>query len=154
MKALTLTQPWAYLVAHGHKGIETRSWSTHYRGVIAIHAARALPPDALLFALAIFGHNRSEMERLCPRGVIVATATILNVLPTGSPAVVAALDSRPQEKIYGDFTPGRYAWFLELQTIMTPPRPARGALGLWDWVDEESPESPQQGELTMPGEPG
>jgi hypothetical protein len=39
MKALTLTQPWATLVAIGAKTIETRSWATSYRGPLAIHAA-------------------------------------------------------------------------------------------------------------------
>ena len=38
MKALTLYQPWATLVAIGAKKIETRSWPTKYRGTIAIHA--------------------------------------------------------------------------------------------------------------------
>ena len=38
MKALSLRQPWATLVAIGAKQIETRSWSTAYRGTIAIHA--------------------------------------------------------------------------------------------------------------------
>ncbi|MFL5577327.1 MAG: ASCH domain-containing protein [Gemmatimonadaceae bacterium] len=43
MKALTLTQPWATLVAIGAKTIETRSWPTHYRGEVAIHAAKGFP---------------------------------------------------------------------------------------------------------------
>mgnify|MGYP001571490136 CR=1 FL=1 len=39
MKALTIRQPYASLVAMGQKQIETRSWSTSYRGyaIIAIH---------------------------------------------------------------------------------------------------------------------
>ena len=41
MKALTILQPWASLIACGAKMIETRSWSTAYRGEIAIHAALA-----------------------------------------------------------------------------------------------------------------
>lgn len=40
MKAITLTQPWATLVAIGAKKIETRSWATGYRGRLAIHAAK------------------------------------------------------------------------------------------------------------------
>lgn len=40
MKALSLTQPWASLVAVGAKRIETRSWRTSYRGPLAIHAAK------------------------------------------------------------------------------------------------------------------
>jgi activating signal cointegrator 1 len=43
MKALTLTQPWATLVAIGAKKIETRSWRTDYRGPLAIHAAKGFP---------------------------------------------------------------------------------------------------------------
>ncbi len=43
MKTLTLTQPWAQLIAIGAKRIETRSWGTKYRGPIAIHAAKGFP---------------------------------------------------------------------------------------------------------------
>ena len=42
MKAISLTQPWATLVAIGAKQIETRSWGTPYRGELAIHAAKGL----------------------------------------------------------------------------------------------------------------
>src|SRR3954451_22243677 len=44
--ALTLTQPWATLVAIGAKQIETRSWGTSYRGWLAIHAAKGYPDAA------------------------------------------------------------------------------------------------------------
>ena len=40
MKALSLWQPWATLVAIGAKKNETRSWETLYRGPLAIHAAK------------------------------------------------------------------------------------------------------------------
>ena len=50
MKALTLTQPWATLVAIGAKRIETRSWRTSYRGPLAIHAAKGFPKWAREFA--------------------------------------------------------------------------------------------------------
>lgn len=39
MKAITIWQPWASLIACGVKQYETRSWPTKYRGPIAIHAA-------------------------------------------------------------------------------------------------------------------
>ncbi|MEL6614044.1 MAG: hypothetical protein AAFQ53_18260 [Bacteroidota bacterium] len=38
--ALSLWQPWASLMASGHKSIETRSWYTHHRGLVAICAAK------------------------------------------------------------------------------------------------------------------
>ena len=43
MKAITLTQPWASLVALGLKKIETRGWRTDHRGPLAIHAAKGFP---------------------------------------------------------------------------------------------------------------
>jgi hypothetical protein len=43
MKAITLHQPWATLVAIEQKKIETRSWPTSYRGPLAIHAAKTMP---------------------------------------------------------------------------------------------------------------
>ncbi len=52
MKALTLTQPWASLVAVGAKRIETRSWETNYRGTIAIHAAKGWKPIDREFAVS------------------------------------------------------------------------------------------------------
>lgn len=39
MKALSIKQPWAYLIAKGWKDIENRSWKTNYRGRIYIHAS-------------------------------------------------------------------------------------------------------------------
>lgn len=40
MRAITLMQPWASLIALGAKRYETRSWKTHYRGPLAIHSSR------------------------------------------------------------------------------------------------------------------
>ncbi len=40
IKALTIWQPYASLIAAGLKQYETRSWSTRYRGLLAIHAAK------------------------------------------------------------------------------------------------------------------
>ncbi len=55
MKALTLTQPWATLVAIGAKQIETRSWATLYRGPLAIHAAKGYGKGGLREHKALCG---------------------------------------------------------------------------------------------------
>jgi hypothetical protein len=39
MRVISLLQPWASLSVQGHKGIETRSWATKYRGPLLIHAS-------------------------------------------------------------------------------------------------------------------
>lgn len=45
IRALSLTQPYASLVALGAKRIETRSWPTSYRGPLAIHASKGFPRE-------------------------------------------------------------------------------------------------------------
>lgn len=47
MKALTIKQPWASLIAHGIKDIENRTWRTHFRGKIYIHASTLLKKEYL-----------------------------------------------------------------------------------------------------------
>ena len=38
--ALSIRQPWAFLIADGLKKVENRTWATAFRGVILIHAAK------------------------------------------------------------------------------------------------------------------
>lgn len=40
MRALSIKQPWSWLIIHGHKDIENRDWSTQLRGRILIHAGK------------------------------------------------------------------------------------------------------------------
>lgn len=43
MKAISIRQPWAWLIVNGYKDIENRSWDTKYRGLVLIHAAKTKP---------------------------------------------------------------------------------------------------------------
>lgn len=42
MKALTILQPWAEMIARGVKRVENRTWRTPHRGPIAIHVGKSL----------------------------------------------------------------------------------------------------------------
>ncbi len=155
MKTLTLTQPWATLVAIGAKRIETRSWSTKYRGPLAIHAAQRVWPyysdvSTEPFARALRGiigrneYGALQIDRL-PRGVVVATCRLADV------ARVVLIDGQahadlgdgtvaiPEEELpFGDFRVGRFAWlFLEVRPL-DEPIPAKGTLGLWEWEPPEA----------------
>jgi hypothetical protein len=46
MKALSIQQPWAWLIVSGLKDIENRSWPTGLRGRVLIHAGKVLDRDA------------------------------------------------------------------------------------------------------------
>ena len=107
MKALSLRQPWASLIADGHKTIETRTWRTHYRGLLAIHAS-ARPHEDL------------------PTGGIVAVAWLYGCRPmeeTDEAAACIALFD------------GAYAWLLaNVQPVSLIP--CKGRLGLWTPSDD------------------
>lgn len=42
MKAISIRQPWAWLIVNGYKDIENRSWRTKYRGQVLIHASQGV----------------------------------------------------------------------------------------------------------------
>lgn len=54
MKAISIRQPWAWLIVNGYKDIENRSWDTNYRGLVLIHASsKPVSPEDYLAALTI-----------------------------------------------------------------------------------------------------
>lgn len=44
-KAISIMQPWAWLIVNGHKDIENRDWPTKFRGPVAIHAGKKMDED-------------------------------------------------------------------------------------------------------------
>ena len=42
MKALSIRQPWAWLIVNGWKDIENRTWFSNFRGNFYIHASKAM----------------------------------------------------------------------------------------------------------------
>ncbi len=126
MKGITLWQPWATAIALGAKRIETRSWSTRYRGPIAIHAARR-PPEPLYDVIAWDGLRRLGWnDARDPRGAIVAVADLVDVLPTQH------LHPEELERALGDFSAGRFGWVLDNVRPLREPLPYQGAQGLWE----------------------
>jgi hypothetical protein len=90
VKALTIHQPWASLIAAGVKTIETRDRRTNYRGSILIHAGRRLYTaadkhhDRHLWDLtydALDGLERSYGIYDLPYGAVVATAQLVDCVP-------------------------------------------------------------------------
>lgn len=46
MKAISIRQPWAWLIVSGFKDIENRTWETRYKGLILIHAGKYVPRES------------------------------------------------------------------------------------------------------------
>lgn len=78
MKALSIRQPWAWLIVHGHKGLENRNWNTTQRGRILIHAPKTLDREAwdLIRHLGIPAPEPENIET----GGLVGRATIKGVV--------------------------------------------------------------------------
>lgn len=140
MKALSLTQPWAQLVAIGAKMIETRSWSTGYRWLVAIHASKGFPRTAKELAVGEpfirqLRENRAghffawDVVESLPRGAIVAVVNLWDCRNIGPDRRSVPTDER--ELAFGDFSPGRWMWFLGHIRRLSEPIPCKGALGLW-----------------------
>lgn len=47
MKALSIKQPWAWLIVNGHKDIENRTWKTKFRGEFLVHASKSVDKPAM-----------------------------------------------------------------------------------------------------------
>lgn len=141
MKALTLTQPWATLVAIGAKQYETRSWYTTYRGPLAIHAAKggynwlslAAGDEVSVAMCRALNAGGYASARELPLGAVVAVGDLVRIYRTQWIARDARAPLSADELAFGDYTPGRYAWLLANVRRLPEPIPARGSLGLWDW---------------------
>lgn len=142
MKAITIRQPWAWAVAIGAKTIENRTRGTSYRGPLAIHAgrtwsARGGGSQLVQAALADAG-IRPPIEpdfhsRVFAYGAVIALAELVDSHPdTGC--------CRPWGESQYEEAGGRtrtvlHHLVLEDIRALTPPVPARGALGLWTVPD-------------------
>ena len=137
-----MTQPWASLVAIGENTIETRSWSTRYRGRLAIHAAKGFPADARAlcrrqpYRAVLARHGYASADDL-PLGCVIAVAMLEDVLAFDRSSLREARDGArrgvlPQhEADFGDFSPERFGFVLRDVRRVAVPVPVRGMLGLW-----------------------
>lgn len=136
MRAISLHQPWASLVAHGLKRFETRSWTTSYRGPLAIHAAkRKVVIDELnaIIEEALYDAGYRYLPQL-PYGCIVCTCELVAVCSTNNVKHLPAFKQIAETELYfGDYSPGRFAWQLDNVQIVDN-IPARGSQGFWEWI--------------------
>ena len=128
MKAISLTQPWATLVVTGRKAVETRGWSTSHVGQIAIHAAKQYPRWAK--ECASEWRLRGLVHGTLPVGALVGIVTLLEVTTTNAALFHERISE--QEREFGDYSSGRYAWFLGDAVAFEQPIPCAGALRVWD----------------------
>lgn len=132
MKAISLWQPWATLIALGEKRIETRGRRINHRGELAIHAAqRWLPAQSTLldqepFRTALAHHGISggnAVHSNMPRGAIVAVCELIDDIDLTNELehVPGEFQIGRFEGFFGQYGPGRRGYLLtNIRPLVTP----------------------------------
>lgn len=132
MKALSLYQPYASALfirlpdGSRLKGIETRTFKTNFRGRIAIHASKGFPAWARRFAETEVALGR--IPKRLPFGMILGFVTITDIRRTEE----LAPQTTALERLYGDYSSGRWGWITADDLQLPDPIPCKGALSLWE----------------------
>ena len=127
IKALTIKQPWAWLMAEGLKDVENRSWQTHYRGFLAIHVGKSnsdLSPQVLSRVDEILSESNFNGARL-------PSLEVLKEEQGKAIAIANLFDVNKDSKSPFAIEP-EYQWHLR-NIKRIDPIPRKGKLGLWNF---------------------
>jgi len=123
MKAITICQPWAEMIARGVKRIENRTWPTAYRGPLAIHAGKSLAwlkRENAAEWIDRYGVALPQAGEMA-FGAFIAVAELVGCVP---------VDELPAELEDHPFAEGPWCWILanvrRIEPIICP-----GQLALW-----------------------
>lgn len=134
VKALTISQPFASLIADGKKWVENRNWATRYRGPLAIHAGKGTQYM-----------TRKELAEV-PHGCIVAVASLVGCVNLasarkwaedrehwGGSTLGEGTQLTVRDLLAHEHAEGPWCWILEDVQKLESPVAVAGAQGLWVW---------------------
>lgn len=137
VRALSLLEPYATLIAISAKKIETRSWQTKYRGPLAIHASKKLSASARSLSSVSPFCDALMNAGLLPSGCLAETAgrvlcvaDLAWVLPTEVAIEQRLVREGTPEFAFGNYAPGRFAWCFE-NVRPVEPFPFNGTQGIF-----------------------
>lgn len=141
MKIISLWEPWATLMAIDAKRIETRSWSTSYRGWLAIHAAKKWTKDQQAYAKSDGFRKALDAAGVTkfPLGCIVGVVRLLEckrIVDKKQPWILQHMEPPSEPELwFGNYEVGRFGWVTDKAFRLPEPIPFRGLQGLKD-LDE------------------
>jgi activating signal cointegrator 1 len=144
MKIISLLQPFAQLLVQGFKQVETRSWSTKYRGPVFIHASGELNKKMKNFGgissydIAV---SNEHFRKYIPNpnkmvfGRIIGMVSIDEVFKVGMIPPPDPFISKLtlEELAFGNYELGRYMWFCSNAREFKRPILVKGTQGLRDY---------------------
>lgn len=141
MKALSIRQPWCYLIGSRFKDVENRDWSTKYRGPVLLHAGTKIDGDwfdygkmsyRLMSRYGINDYGVPENKADYPTQAIIGVAEMVGC--------VEESDSR--------WFCGEYGFVFSHASLFKNPIPYKGQLNFFD-----VPLSVVAAELALIGKP-
>ena len=128
MKVLSIKEPFATLIKDDVKIYETRSWKTNYRGEIYIHASKTMSKSENVEKA--MPYLKSELNPGC----ILCKCNLVDCILMDED-FISYIETKTNEKDYGDYRLGRYAWELEIIEVLKIPISVKGRLGIWNYED-------------------
>ena len=113
-KAITIKQPWAWLIIHGDKDVENRTWFAHYRGPVFIHASKSFDQDGFEYVQRKGLWHFNNSENFVKGGIV------------GIVRIEGCTKSYDSEWFEGPFG------FVLYKPQAVKFTPCRGQLGIWD----------------------
>jgi hypothetical protein len=135
MLAISVRQPWAWMIIHGRKDVENRTWPTNVRGRVLIHAAKTMTKGEWDAAW----HFSYDTD--APLKAAETDLTFENIQLGG---IIGSVE------IFACTTEFRSHWFMgPYGFLLSRPRPLpftpwRGQLGFFDVPVEELPAETRQ----------
>lgn len=144
MKALSIKQPWASLIAHGIKDIENRTWATKFRGTIYIHASGKPSFNNLTLNLTHDQIDKIVLGDFCqldsrsiayPKSAIIGTVDIVDCVINHRSIWAEATETSAGHVIDHIV----YNWVLANPVLFEKPiLNVKGKLSLWEFDRKES----------------
>ena len=127
MKALSIRQPWAWLICAGYKDVENRYWPTKFRGRIYVHAGMKL--------------DNKAWEGMWNRGLPVFHSLLLEpIVKQQLGAIIGEVDivdckyrfGEENDNLYSVWHEvGMYGFLLTNPILYDKPIPCKGKLGFF-----------------------
>lgn len=132
MKALSIRQPWAWLICAGYKDVENRSWPTEFTGRIYVHASKTQDDyDGMKGEIQAIVYRQTgkplsggffyNMTKGAVIGEVDITGHIIGIVGSPSP--------------WYDNTDGMYGFTLSNPKLYRYPVECRGQLGFFNLPD-------------------